>query len=509
MTKKIVGQGNDLAVFLVVLATSFGLSYGMLSDGHDWGGDFSAYIMQARSIVEHNPRQWIEENRFTIEHSSRAMGPISYPWGFPLLLAPVYEAYGLDLTALKLVGIAAYLLFLSCLYRGLDIVHSRCGLFLLLSLFAFNPAMLRFGDQIMSDGPFLFFSTLSILVIWRTVSRRQVIVAPVIDQFMLGAIIALSISVRTNGLLLLPTLAVAQLVSLWNRRAGKTTIGQNPFSPSAGSKTRVSGGAILFYLAPYLGWMLLTRIEASILPEGGGSYVDHIRSFSVQETIDSLRYNLALPEAFFGSRYLWFASVPFAFMGVMKRWRDSHCILAYCLLTFALYVFWPFRQGLRFLFPLLPFYGSFVISGLEQVSTATFVCIARNLPMAFAAAAPLFFLYSSTQVVLDHRSHGRPIPDGPFTQEAKAMFGFLERNTTATDVIVFRKPRVLRLMIGRPSIRALNTRDLFLGNFLVIDSRNPDKQLSASVVTDLVNSGKATPAYRNRQFSIYEINHGS
>jgi hypothetical protein len=508
MTKKNSGPGIVLAVFLVILATSFGLSYGLLSRGHDWGGDFSAYIMQARSIVENNPIQFIEENRFTIERSSSPMGPVAYPWGFPILLVPVYAAYGFNLTALKLVGIATYLLFLTSLYRGLDIVHSRYGLLLLISLFAFNPAMLGFGDQIMSDVPFLFFSTLSALLIWRTVSRRQVIVAPVADQLILGAIIAFSILVRTNGLLLLPTLAFAQLVSRLDRRVQQGITPQNPASSPGGSKTRGSRDTILFYLAPYASLALLTWIEGIVLPEGGGSYMSHIKNVTVQEIIGSLRYNLALPEVFFGSRYLWLATVPVAAIGAVKRWRDSYCILAYCILTFALYVVWPYRQGLRFLFPILPFYVSFFISGLEQASKSKFARLAHAFIMVFAVV-PLFFLYISAQAALKNVSHGRPIMDGPFTQEARDMFNFLKSNTAATDIIVFRKPRVLRLMVGRPSIRALNAKDLFLGNFLAIDSRNQDKQLSASEVTHIVNSGKATLAYRNNQFSIYEINHGS
>jgi hypothetical protein len=264
----------------------------------------------------------------------------------------------------------------------------------------------------------------------------------------------------------------------------------------------------MFYLAPYASVALLTGIESTVLPEGGGSYIGHIKHVTVQEIIGSLQYNLALPEVFFGSKYLWYATVPFAAFGAIKRWRDSYCILAYCILTFALYVFWPYRQGLRFLFPILPFYASFFISGLEQMARSKFALFAKGFIMVFAVV-PLFFLYTSTHAVLNNLSNGRPIPDGPFTKEAREMFRFLESNSAATNIIVFRKPRVLRLMVGRPSIRALNTKDLFLGNFLVIDSRNQDKQLSASVVADIVNAGKMTPAYRNEQFSIYEINHGS
>ena len=83
-----------------------------LNYGHNWGGDFSAYIMQAKSINQFSTNEFIKKNRITIEQSSTRIGPVAYPWGFPIMLAPIYATFGLHLFALKMVGVLSYLGFL-------------------------------------------------------------------------------------------------------------------------------------------------------------------------------------------------------------------------------------------------------------------------------------------------------------------------------------------------------------------------------------------------------------
>jgi hypothetical protein len=89
------------SIFFLFLSSIF-LSVSMLTTGHNWGDDFSSYIMQARSISEESQEKFVTDNRFTIDNSARPMGPVAYPWGTPVLLSPFYKIYGLNLPALKL-----------------------------------------------------------------------------------------------------------------------------------------------------------------------------------------------------------------------------------------------------------------------------------------------------------------------------------------------------------------------------------------------------------------------
>jgi len=120
----------------------------MLTNDHYWGGDFSAYIMQAQSICDASPGEYLERNRVTIEESSVPLGPAAYPWGFPLLLALFMAIFGLNIIILKLVSVFSFLLYLGVLWLGFRCYHNRLWLFLLVALFACNPYFLRFTNPV-------------------------------------------------------------------------------------------------------------------------------------------------------------------------------------------------------------------------------------------------------------------------------------------------------------------------------------------------------------------------
>ena len=92
---------NTLKSFVpyALLASACLLAIGTLNNGQDWGGDFSSYIMQAESLAEGSPKAFIETNQFSMEHSSRHIAPVAYPWGYPAMLAPVYAVAGQDMLA--------------------------------------------------------------------------------------------------------------------------------------------------------------------------------------------------------------------------------------------------------------------------------------------------------------------------------------------------------------------------------------------------------------------------
>ncbi len=72
---------NPTALFVILLCITAILLWCTLTKGHNWGDDFSAYIMQAKSIAEGTTRSFIETNRFTMENSSELIGPSCLPMG--------------------------------------------------------------------------------------------------------------------------------------------------------------------------------------------------------------------------------------------------------------------------------------------------------------------------------------------------------------------------------------------------------------------------------------------
>jgi len=240
MTKK-----NIAPLLLIVLASS-ALSFFMLTRGHVWLDDFAAYIMQAKSILAWNMDGFVHRNAFTIQNSSYPPGPAAYPWGFPLLLAPVYAVFGLNALALKLVSIAFYALFLLVLYFFARTRLDEWDSILLTGCFAFTPSLLYANDFILSDIPYLAFSTLGILLADRysRTSTRQ-------SGLALGLVAFLAFFTRTNGILLLVPVTLSLLVHHSWRDAAKRAF------------------------LPLCVFALLFLLQALLFPGGQESYFSH------------------------------------------------------------------------------------------------------------------------------------------------------------------------------------------------------------------------------------------
>src|SRR5512141_1455057 len=130
---------DPLLILIIVLSLVLGLA--VLNRGHDWGDDFASYIMQAKSIWTGTTQEFVQHNRFTIEESSIPLGPVAYPWGYPLILVPAYAVKGLSPLALKLPGLFLFLGFLACLFLIAKDRLKRTESLLFVALFAFNPLL--------------------------------------------------------------------------------------------------------------------------------------------------------------------------------------------------------------------------------------------------------------------------------------------------------------------------------------------------------------------------------
>ena len=95
-----------IVVFIIIISDIIG--YFSLTYGHIWGGDFAAYIMQAKSIVNGTINEFLTKNTFTIMNSPLRPGPIAYPWGYPLLLAIISCFWGFNLMIFKLLNIVCF-----------------------------------------------------------------------------------------------------------------------------------------------------------------------------------------------------------------------------------------------------------------------------------------------------------------------------------------------------------------------------------------------------------------
>ena len=82
-----------LLMLALIVLVSGAISFFMLTRGQSWLDDFASYVMQAKSILNGSMVESVRRNGFTVSQSSYPPGPVAYPWGFPLLLTPVYAVF--------------------------------------------------------------------------------------------------------------------------------------------------------------------------------------------------------------------------------------------------------------------------------------------------------------------------------------------------------------------------------------------------------------------------------
>ena len=123
-----------------------------LKDGHNWGGDFSQYIIHARNILEHREYSF----SYNLDRD------IAYPPGLPLVLAPLINYFGIDFRVLKLPNIFFWLFYVLALYLLMKNRFDKESALLGALVFLFSPYFFWFKQNVISDIPFLFFATISL-----------------------------------------------------------------------------------------------------------------------------------------------------------------------------------------------------------------------------------------------------------------------------------------------------------------------------------------------------------
>jgi hypothetical protein len=503
---------RSLLILALIVLVSSALSFFMLTRGQLWWDDFASYLMQAKAILTGNTADFIQHNTFTIQNSSYPPGPVAYPWGYPLLLAPVVALFGLNTLALKLIGVAFYAVFLITFYflaktRLVDWVA-----LLLTSLLAFNPSLLQANDQIISDIPFLAVSTLGIFLI-DYLSLRGALApkqSPVKQEnphlgrllhsltlarndvlgLAIGATIFATAILRTNGILLLVPLAVALLISYW-----------------PDWKT-----ALKRALPPGLTFAFLFVISSLLVPNGQDSYLSHFSMFNLPRLLDNILYYLWLPARTFellpaGMIFYPILAV-FLLVSIFSHWKRDLVIHAYSLATLGLFILWPERQGLRFIYPILPFLFIFACDGTQlafsRIPTTWQTRASRAVTVLWGLLLILSLGISANMAYVNMASR-RDI-NGPFDPVSYELYDFIRTKTPADSVIIFVRPRALRLFTNRDSFMTTECADLPKGDYVAIHRKMgnggqiaPDQITACPAVT-------LAPVFKNTRFIVYRIN---
>lgn len=473
---------------VVIITVSLILGAATLTRGHQWGDDFAWYILQAKSILNGTIDQFIETSAFINNESTTYVGPLTYPWGYPLILTPAYALKGINPLALKLPALLLYAGFLVCLYLLLRARLTEMESLLIVSLFAFNPLLLQFLDQILSDIPYLFFSTLSLWLLTKPGKRSTQ------QNILIGVSIFLVTFLRATGILLLGCFLMVEFFRLLSHRRDWGIIKQ----------------IVVDSVVVCISFLLLWIANSILFPGGGDSYLAQYAGLGFETVRNSVVAYFNVYRLFFGEaagwRYLYYVLTVFFLIGAWTRWKEELFFLLFFGLWMIVHITYPYWQGPRYIFPLLPIFIYFTFQGMKfviQKLPEKYTQIGRQTLYGFWALIALVFLFNSSINAYINLQHDRAI-NGPFDPYSKEVYKYIREDTPANSVIIFFKPRVMVLMTDHPTIMSTECDRMLKGDYLVLsrkvgkNQQIPPEEIEACHLP-------LNEVLKNSRFIVYEI----
>jgi hypothetical protein len=415
---------NILLFFSSILVFTLGLC--CIDTGHNWSDDFALYISQTQALLEGNTKDLLKANYFAMEHSYAHVGPYLYPNGFPILLVPIYAVFGLNFWVLKVYCLLFFVASIVVIYRIFRQLNCTVNQALSITLLvAFNYHFIRFSDHILSDLPFFFFSLLSYYQIQKQPSKKP------LEAFFLGILIFFSYNIRDLGIILLPCLLVYQ----WQGyKQGKKV-------------------SFLVALLPYFAFIFLWIIRWSYSPSISSKQLSLLSETSLEVVLNNVYYYALL----IGNYFLISRGIPLGIQGLVstlfisllafgiyKKGRQQPALLVYLGATMGIYLIWISFQGMRFLFSVLPFLVYFIIEGI------------KGLPISFRLQRFLvlgLILSSLAQSLFISYYYWKTNTNEAYSSEMQNIYHYIQKETPSEALIVFQKPRALRLFTNRNSIQ--------------------------------------------------------
>jgi hypothetical protein len=405
---------------MLALLVAIGVFHaGTIRRGHIWSDDSAMYIHHAENIVEGRP---YGDTGYIFNPSFPVYAPRFYPPIFPVLLVPLYRAFGLDLIPMKLEQVLFLLLALVAIYAYWKHDLGPGYALVLVGLLGFNPEFWVAKDAVLSDIPFLFFFYVALLLAGGT---RRDDVGWWRWSAMTGIAIYFAIGTRTVGIALLAGLVLYDVVRL-------RTI------------TRLTAVSVMVCAAFLL-------LQSRVLGVGPGEYLHQ------SHTLHTIARNTAAYARVLAS--FWVGPAPDAFhyvalgflvtlvsAGFLLQSKRGFTFVEAALVPYLIIaILWPFPAGVRMVFPVVPWVGYLAISGFKD--------LAKKLASIYSpAAASTLLLLIAVCYTQSYRKHSfGPIRQTTGLPEFNQICQAVRDDTAPQDAIIYFRARALSLYTGRPA----------------------------------------------------------
>jgi hypothetical protein len=296
--------------------------------------------------------------------------------------------------------------------------------------------------------------------------------------------------IRTTGIILLASFLAYQLIRFYREKATRKLI-------------LINSVLVVFSFG------LLWIITSLIFPNGQGSYFEQLKGLTPAIFKSNITNYFYLFVIFFGNgrawTYIYYVLVIFFFIGTWARRETDQPIIIFFLLYLIAILFWPEWQGPRFIFPLLPIFIYFAFQGISIAITKLpekYLSASKGLSYVFWLVIISIFLFASGTQAYSNLKDNRKI-NGPFDPYSMEVYNFIRTETPSDSVIVFFKPRAMRLFTDRDTLMSTECDRLKLGDYVVISYKAENSQIPPNEIGSCgINLHKV---FENKRFIVYEI----
>lgn len=461
---------------------------------HDWGDDFAQYIHQAGNIVHGIPQS---ETGFVYSQVNY-IGPQAYPAGFPLLLAPVYALSGNNITAfttyISLIYIVLGLLML-IFYRQL---FSWITALVLTIIFLYNPQMIIFKREVMSDIPFTALMVLNFILYlkYKSGNAKNLLLPALVTGFMLA--------VRPAGIVFVAAMAMDMLVTFARRKITLTNFA-----------LRCS----ILTLVPVIIYFIINSLIFRV--PSGGSIRDYLLFYYSGNFLQIIPQNLAHHIEVFMYLYVPQAGALRAFsillgaimvsmtlLGFIKRLFDGPEVIEWFFIFYlVMLLFFPNNySAFRLMVPLGFIFLFYAATGLKTIQPISQIPAFKKSVVSGALILLLFI-----PGLLSIARSGENTLEGPQQASAVETFDYMRKNIPAGAVVVFAKPRALALYAGCRGMADPFTNDPTLihkqvtdahAGYLLVHSKLTNEPMKRYA---RVMQSRLTKQFENKDFTLFKI----
>ena len=408
----------------------------------DFGGDSAQYIILAESLAKGLGYRAINYPNSPFFYH--------YPPGFPLILSFVVKFFGRNFYLMHIL--IAFLGYLSIIfsYHLFKKYTDQNLAFIIVLLMSCNWVFLHYSSQrILSDVPYLLFSILFLFFISGYIDKREAVNR---EGVLAVLILIVCYFIRYVGLVLF----VAAIISLLF------------YNLSLRVKFKKIIFISLVFLFPFFVWQITLRKlnPLSVLNYSKQFFlIDPYRPylgtlfenprfifFRIIEGINYYYQMIAkslflyfIKKTNFLREILPLISLILIFIGVYKHTsaKKNYLFFFYFFIYFLLIAFWPYREGVRFLIPILPFLYFYLVIGINKV-------FKKFPPQIFYFVIVFLFIFNlHSSFSLKKISH-KNLPSS--LKHFFSLHSWINKNLPKKGIVISRKPTVTYFFTQHKSI---------------------------------------------------------